>query len=79
MQATDAWVRRNANIYPVAMACRLFMLQKSCNVVRVEPQRLKMENKERDGVACREGDDLYSDAEVAREGRNIAGTYVDSI
>lgn len=38
-----------------------------------------MENKERDGVACREGDYLYSDTEVAREGGNIAGTYVDSI
>jgi len=68
-------VRRNANIYPVAMACRFFFtLQKSCNVVRVEPQRIKMENKERDGVACREGGYLYSDAEVAREGGSIAGT-----
>lgn len=79
MQATDAWVRRNANVYPVAATCRLFTLQKSCNVVRMEPQTLKMENKEQDGVACREGDYLYSDAEVAREGGNIAGTYVDSM
>jgi len=67
-------VRRNANIYPVATACRFFTLQKRCNVVRVEPQRIKLKNKERDGVACREGDYLYSDAEVAREGENIAGT-----
>jgi len=42
--------------------------------VRVEPQRIKLKNKERDGVACREGGYLYSDAEVAREGGSIAGT-----